>query len=94
MMLASGIRTRIIRKYRMEASCPMIMNGCSTGWPPIQVNVRRSATRSQNKHWLRGRNAILRCFDVWSSGMTARMRMDRTRATTPPSLFGIERKMA
>lgn len=94
MMLASGIRTRIIRKYRMEASCPMIMNGCSTGWPPIQVSVRRSATRSQNKHWLRGRNIILRCFDVWSSGMTARTRIDRTRATTPPSLFGIERRMA
>lgn len=37
---------------------------------------------------------MLRCFDVWSNGMMARIRMDRTRATTPPSLFGIERRIA
>lgn len=72
----------------------MRIKGCSTGWPPIHVSVRRSATRSQNRHWLIGRKAMLRCFDVWSSGITARMRIDRTRATTPPSLFGIDRKIA
>lgn len=94
MMLASGIRTRMIKKYRMEASCPMMMNGCSTGCPPIQVSVTRSVTRSQNRHWLKGRNAMLRCFDVCSSGMAARIRIERTRATTPPSLFGIERRIA
>lgn len=71
-----------------------MMNGCSTGWPPIHVSVRRSATRIQNKHWLIGRNIMLRCFDVWRRGMTARMAIDRTRASTPPSLLGMERRMA
>lgn len=37
---------------------------------------------------------MLRCFEVWSKGITARIRMDKTRATTPPSLFGIDRRMA
>lgn len=55
-----GIRIRMIKKYKIEASCPMVMNGCSTGWPPIHVSVSRSATSSQNRHWLSGRNIILR----------------------------------
>lgn len=78
----------------MDASWPMMMKGCSTGCPPIQVSVNKSATNSQNKHWLRGRNIILRCFDVWSSGIRARIRIDRTRARTPPSLFGMDRRIA
>lgn len=49
-MLANGINTRIIVKYRIDANCPMIMNGCSTGCPPIHVKVSKSATRIQNKH--------------------------------------------
>lgn len=42
----------------------MMTNGYSTGCPPIHVKVRRSATSSQYKHWLRGRKAMLRCLDV------------------------------
>lgn len=37
---------------------------------------------------------MLRCLDVWRSGMIARTRMERTRANTPPSLLGIERRIA
>lgn len=37
---------------------------------------------------------MLRCFDVCRSGMRAKIRIDRTRASTPPSLFGIDRRMA
>lgn len=70
------------------------MKGCSTGCPPIHVSVRRSATSNQNRHWLSGRNIMLRCFDVWSSGMRARIKMDSTRASTPPNLFGIDRRIA
>lgn len=36
----------------------------------------------------------LRCFDVWRNGRKARIRIDKIRATTPPSLFGIERRIA
>lgn len=78
----------------MDASWPMMIKGCSTGCPPIHVRVRRSATSNQKRHWLRGRNIMLRCFDVCRSGMRIRIRMDRTRANTPPSLLGIDRRMA
>lgn len=93
-MLVIGIRIRIIIKYRIDASWPMMMNGCSTGWPPIHVSVIRSATRIQNRHWLSGRNVMLRCFAVCKSGNIARIRMEATRASTPPNLFGIDRRMA
>lgn len=72
----------------------MTTNGCSTGWPPIQVRVRRSATNSQNRHWLSGRNIMLRCLEVCSRGMMARIRMDRIKASTPPSLLGMDRRIA
>lgn len=72
----------------------MMMKGCSTGCPPIHVSVRRSATSSQKRHWLSGRNIMLRCFDVCKSGMRARIRIDRTRASTPPSLLGMDRRIA
>lgn len=41
-----------------------------------------------------GRKVRLRCFDVWRNGRKARIRIDRTKATTPPSLFGMERRIA
>lgn len=49
-VLAIGIRTRISRKYMIDANCPIIMYGCSTGCPPIHVSVSKSATRIQNRH--------------------------------------------
>lgn len=71
-----------------------MINGCSTGCPPIQVRISKLATNIQNKTWLIGRNIRLRCFEVWISGSSARTRIERTRARTPPSLFGIDRRMA
>lgn len=59
-----GIRIKMIEKYEMEASWPMIINGCSTGWPPIQVKISRLATRIQYKICVIGRNIRLRCFEV------------------------------
>lgn len=78
----------------MDATCPIVMNGCSTGWPPIHVSVRRSAMRIQKRAWLIGRNIMLHCLDIWSKGIIAKIRIDMTRARTPPSLFGIEHRMA
>ena len=91
---AVGISTRMRRKYMIDASCPMMMNGCSTRCPPIHVSVSRSATKIQNRHWLSGRNIMLRCLDVCSKGMRIRIRMEKTRARTPPSLLGIGRRIA
>lgn len=37
---------------------------------------------------------MLRCLDVWSRGIIIKMRIERIRARTPPSLFGMDRKIA
>lgn len=78
----------------MDASWPMIIKGCSTGWLPTQVRISKLATRVQNSNWERGRNVIVRCFDLWRGGIRKRIRTEAARAKTPPSLLGIERKMA
>lgn len=84
----------MIVKYESEASWPMMMNGCSTGWLPTQVRMRTLATRAQNRICDRGRKVIDRSFDVCSSGMRNRTRIEAARASTPPSLFGMDRRMA
>lgn len=72
----------------------MMMNGCSTGIPPIHVRIITSATSIQNKNWVRGRNVRPRCFEVCRMGTTISTRMDERRARTPPSLLGMDRRMA
>lgn len=72
----------------------MIMNGCSTGWPPIHVKIIVFVSSVQNKIWVIGRNVALRCLDVCSRGTNIRIRIENKRARTPPSLFGMERRMA
>ena len=91
---ARGASTRKIKKYRKDAIWPIIMNGCSTGMPPIHVRIATSATRVQNRNWVMGRKVRLRCLEVWRMGTTIRTRIDESNARTPPSLFGIERRMA
>lgn len=41
-----------------------------------------------------GRNDMFRCFEECRNGIRARIRIESTRASTPPSLLGIERRMA
>ncbi len=41
-----------------------------------------------------GRNVKLRCFEVCRNGRKAKIRIDKIRATTPPSLLGMERRIA
>lgn len=91
---AMGINTIIRRKYEIEATCPMIMYGSSTGCPPIQVRISRLAVRIQKSVWEIGRNIMLRWLDVCRSGMASRIRIDASSASTPPSLLGIDRRMA
>lgn len=78
----------------MEAICPIMMNGCSTGMPPIHVKIITSATRVQNKIWDKGRKVRPCCFERCSSGTTISTRMENNSANTPPSLFGMDRRMA
>jgi hypothetical protein len=55
--------------------------------------VRRSAVSAQNKRCLIGQNIKLHCLDVWRRGKAATIRIDNTRAMTPPSLLGIDRRI-
>lgn len=71
-----------------------MINGCSTGIPPIHVKIATSATNAQNKNWAMGRNVSPCCFDVWSRGTSMRTRIEKSKARTPPSLLGIDRRMA
>lgn len=68
--------------------------GCSTGMPPIQVKMSTLATKAQKRNCVTGRNVSPRCLDVWRKGTSIRTRMEASRASTPPSLLGIERRMA
>lgn len=92
--LAVGQIIRNNEKYRTEAIWPIIMNGCSTGIPPIQVKIITSATKVQNRNWERGRNVSPCCFDVCSKGTTINTKIENKSANTPPSLLGIDRRMA
>ena len=90
---ASGIKVRIVIKYIMDATCPIMMKGWFTGWPLIQVRVSRIIIRSQYRNWLSGRNILLCCLDLWSMGISAKMRIDRRSASTP-NLLGIDHRIA
>lgn len=71
-----------------------MIKGCSTGIPPIHVKITTSATSVQNRNCVTGRKVRLRCFDVWRIGTTIRTKIEDRSARTPPSLFGIDRRMA
>lgn len=90
----NGLKIRNKEKYSTEATCPMMMNGCSTGIPPIQVRMATSATRVQNNSWERGRKVRPCCLEVCRRGTTISTRMESRSASTPPSLLGIDRRMA
>lgn len=62
--------------------------------PPIQVRIITSAIKVQNKNCDSGRNVRLRCFDVWRKGITIRTKIEARRARTPPSLLGMDRRIA
>ena len=87
---ANGVRTRKRKKYKKDATCPIMTNGCVTGIPPIQVRMRTSAIRVQNRNCVSGRKVRLRCLDVCRNGTSIRIRIEARRAKTPPSLLGMD----
>jgi len=80
-------------KYRAVKICPRVSKGISTGRPPIHVRRRTFATIVQKIIWARGLKAILR----WVRGIRGRInriRIAENIATTPPSLLGMDRRIA
>ena len=93
-MPTAGNTTRKREKYRTDATCPIMMKGCSTGIPPIHVRTSMSATSTQKSSCVMGRNVSPRCFEVCRKGTTIRTRIENRRARTPPSLLGMDRRIA
>lgn len=71
-----------------------MINGCSTGWLPTHVKMNRLAASVQNRSWEAGRKAMVRCLDLWRRGLRNRISTEAARARTPPSLLGIDRRIA
>lgn len=80
-------------KYSREVIWPIVVNGGSTGLVAAHVIVMNVATRVQNMSCVSGRNVIDRMCEVWVNGAVSRMATDNTRATVPPNLFGMDRRM-
>lgn len=80
-------------KYIMAVAWPIVVNGGSTGLVAAHVIVIKVATKVQNISCIKGRNVIDRIYEVCVNGIVSRMATDITRATVPPSLFGIDRRI-
>jgi hypothetical protein len=78
-------------KYTTLIVCPIFSYGGSTGLAPIHVNSTAVATNVQNFAFFLGENFLDFEFFVNS---TMRNATDPARATTPPSLEGIDRRIA
>lgn len=81
------------KKYRIAVAWPIVVNGGSTGLVAAHVIVINVATRVQNMSCINGRKVIDRTCEVCVNGAVIRIVTDRMRATVPPSLFGIDRRI-
>lgn len=81
-------------KYRVVKIWPSHSNGSSTGRPPIHVRRAALDAIDQNRSWLGGKNAVPFMVGRLMRGRANRMRIAANIATTPPSLFGIDRRIA
>ena len=70
----------------------MEMNGISTGFIPSQVKNKKMSVKYQNKLFLM--NILLYCLFLFFKLRINIIAMEAIRANTPPSLFGIDRRIA
>ena len=76
-----------------DAVWPSSMVGYRTGCPPTHVRMKMFEMKIQNIVCEVGRKAIVRCFDRWVVGRAARIMIEAIRASVPPNLFGIDRRI-
>lgn len=83
-----------IKKYTKVEICPIKTYGSSTGRAPIQVKINKTLNSAQIENFI----TKLKEFDLniqnFKKGKTYNTATDKTKAITPPSLLGIERRMA
>jgi hypothetical protein len=80
-------------KYAILVNCPIPSKGYSTGFAPIQVKIKNIATVDQKFNFLLILNFEERDI-FFLNGKIKITKIDMSKATTPPSLLGIERKIA
>jgi hypothetical protein len=80
-------------KYVKLKLFPIDSNGCSTGLAPIQVRITKLLISIQKIDLVSGVNFFdfRRVFVNVNREIT---KMENTKATTPPNLLGIERRIA
>jgi len=80
-------------KYRHLNTCPIVSNGYSTGFAPIHVNTMKYDTIIQNSVLKEGLYFEVLILN-FLNGRIIIIKIDKRRATTPPSLLGIDRRIA
>ena len=70
------------------------MYGSSTGRAPIQVNNRTLLTKAQKLSFATTEKEEVPRQGVGYNAGTIRIKILKAKATTPPSLLGIDRRMA
>lgn len=81
-------------KYSPVKICPSHSKGSSTGRPPIHVRRAAFEAMDQKRSWLGGTNAVPLIAGRLMMGRAKRIKIAANIAITPPSLFGIDRRIA
>jgi len=82
-----------VMKYKILVIWPIISNGYSTGFAPIQVRMMNVILINQKVIFFIMLNFIEISF-WFLKDKIIKIRMEATKAITPPSLLGIDRRMA
>jgi len=70
------------------------VKGSSTGILPNQVKIKKVPTWNQNINSPKKLYRLPFIFFVLNKGRIITIKIEKTRKMTPPSLFGIERRIA
>lgn len=71
-----------------------MIKGSSTGCLPIQVKTIKTEIKVQKNDWDAGRNVLAWLLEVCRIGTRNSISIEAKRANTPPSLFGMDRRIA
>lgn len=74
--------------------CPISSNGDSTGFLPIHIKTMKLVTSNQNAILFLGFILADLVIGLFIIGKKYKIAMDIIKASTPPNLLGIDRKIA
>jgi hypothetical protein len=80
------------KKYSDVIAILKVKYGSSTGFIPNHVRAKNKITRGQNKNLILF--ILLCCIYLFFNLRGIKIIIDSSKASTPPNLFGIDRKIA